>query len=939
MIKTLKKLNRTPTDLSALFSSSLPESDNEYQGETETKDRGEPCEQGEAASRSGCIPASGKPSSTPSAEPNPQTDKEPQSGPDPSATSRLAPANGGQGDQSQAQTHKLTEEQRKQARLDYAKVGTMSKAFKSFFGDWQSDPKNASKVVTKTGEPAQTGAGELKQDGPKLVFHGTPHGSFEEFSEQMLKDPDSLVYGPGFYFTEDAAEAEHYAKPDEYERRHGGKVEGKSSFVLKAYLNVRKPFDIDKGSIKSTDLPEGLRKSLRSAVLQYTMANLGASEARETAKEFDRGDLSYSYTELAKSYGLSKAQLNDTLKKLGHDGMTVMSKDTGFGGRHWVIFDTHQAKSVENDGTFDPSEGFSKDMEKEEKGEDEPCKQGETASRSGCIPASGDSSAAQPNPAAQKPTSAPVRRSETDDHGSKDNPIVCGSDVNKAAKLLAEGKHVRLSQPEQVSTLVDKMASMINDAIAKGEVPPHFDLCKVSVAGANLFCEQSKGIPRVKMPQMRGIPVPGSYAATLKASKKTGKVDLTQQFLDHLTEEGIKSELTDVRASYLRASQNEIVGARVAQLIEETDAGDRDLREKPIFVTRDNYIVDGHHHWAAIIAHGADKGKDYKIPVYKLNMDIIQALDMANEFTKQSGLAPKTGSAPSEPKSLEMEEKGEGEPCASGETAARSGCVPATSAGSASPTKNESVTIEIVEQLQKQSREIGEKLKRKLPDMERRKLTAQKWALNEKIVKLTESSTGTAKQTQIQPEYVGKPIEFTPVIVPDKIKANSNEAINKATAEEQQALWDYTGYLYNELNAKMRGHETLTKEERTTQKALLNLIDKMPKFERPLTVYRGIDLRNDLVSKEKILKEAKECAQAGKQFKFTSFTSTSIDPEGGTGFGDFVFHIVAKSGLYVDDKMGESEIIQSPHTNYKVVGVSKAKVGEDDRDVVYLEEI
>lgn len=237
-------------------------------------------------------------------------------------------------------------------------------------------------------------------------------------------------------------------------------------------------------------------------------------------------------------------------------------------------------------------------------------------------------------------------RSVEDDRGSKDNPIKCGDDIKKAARLLAQGKHVQLSQPDQVATLVNKMAKMINKAIEKGEVPPHFDLCKVSVPRTNLFCEETLGIPRVKMPQMRGIPEPGSYAATLPAGKKSGKVDLSADFIKHLADQGIKSERTEIRASHLRASQGEIVGSRVVQLVTETKAGDRDLREKPIFVTRDNYIVDGHHHWAADVVMSAEKGKDWKIPVYKLDMDIGKALTMANDFTKAAGLKPKSGTAP-----------------------------------------------------------------------------------------------------------------------------------------------------------------------------------------------------------------------------------------------------------------------------------------------------
>lgn len=217
--------------------------------------------------------------------------------------------------------------------------------------------------------------------------------------------------------------------------------------------------------------------------------------------------------------------------------------------------------------------------------------------------------------------------------GTKTDPYRCGADIKLAAKLLADGHHIELAQPDQVATLLDKLDKHI-------KAGKDVDLCKVSAPGSNLFCQETLGVPRVEMPQMRGTAVPGTYAATKEASK-SGKVDLTKEFLAHMREEGVKHEVTEIRASNLRASQNQIVGSRVKQLIDETRAGDRDLREKPIFVTKDNYIVDGHHHWAALVAY--KEGKDFKVPVYKLDCDIGKALRMANEFTKKAGLVPKSG--------------------------------------------------------------------------------------------------------------------------------------------------------------------------------------------------------------------------------------------------------------------------------------------------------
>jgi hypothetical protein len=218
--------------------------------------------------------------------------------------------------------------------------------------------------------------------------------------------------------------------------------------------------------------------------------------------------------------------------------------------------------------------------------------------------------------------------------GTKENPYRCGADIKTAAKLLSQGHHIELAQPDQVATLLDKMQKYVKQG-------KDFDLCKVSSPGTNLFCQENIDVPRVNMPQMRGMPVPGSYAATKDPVNKAGKVDLSSEFIAHMREEGIKSEQIDIRASHLRASQNQIVGSRITELMGRTA---NELREKPIFVTKDNYVVDGHHHWAALVGKGYEAGKDYKVPVHRLNCDIGTALRMANEFTKTAGLAPKSGS-------------------------------------------------------------------------------------------------------------------------------------------------------------------------------------------------------------------------------------------------------------------------------------------------------
>ena len=212
-----------------------------------------------------------------------------------------------------------------------------------------------------------------------------------------------------------------------------------------------------------------------------------------------------------------------------------------------------------------------------------------------------------------------------------------GGDIELAAKLLSEGKKVRLDQPREVSTLLDKLAEVANDMKAKGEKAPDFDLCRVSVKGTNLFCVESKGIPRNKMPQLVGDPAPGSKADALPRNSR-GEVDVTDQFRQHLKDMGVEIEPGHEQASYLRASQSELNGVKTAGIMGAIEGGV--VIEGSLFVSRDNYIVDGHHRWAAEVGRDLRDNVegDITMQVERIDMDIGTLLDEANAFAEEWGL-------------------------------------------------------------------------------------------------------------------------------------------------------------------------------------------------------------------------------------------------------------------------------------------------------------
>lgn len=223
------------------------------------------------------------------------------------------------------------------------------------------------------------------------------------------------------------------------------------------------------------------------------------------------------------------------------------------------------------------------------------------------------------------------------------------ANIDKALQALAKGQKVELTQPRQVSTLIDKLAVMANNPANKGPNAPKYNLCDVSVSGTNLFCADNKGITRILMPQLKGAPLAGSPASLLphemRGGKDTGEVDLAPGFIDHLKSIGIDVKLGEEGASYLRATQNELVGANVAGIQAYLKGGGK-IEGSPLLISKDGYIVDGHHRWAAQV--GVDLGNDPKVKdlpmkVARANSDILSLLTEAKSYAKAMGIPEAAG--------------------------------------------------------------------------------------------------------------------------------------------------------------------------------------------------------------------------------------------------------------------------------------------------------
>lgn len=191
---------------------------------------------------------------------------------------------------------------------------------------------------------------------------------------------------------------------------------------------------------------------------------------------------------------------------------------------------------------------------------------------------------------------------------------------------------------EEISMKIDELASKAG----KGE---DFNLCQITVPGTNLYCDDNQGIPREEMPQFKGKPLPGTPSEDLPKDKN-GEVDTEPLFKKMLKEKGIKTIETELPSDKLKATQSELVGSKVAGMTKalEEDPNNPGITA-PIYVSRDGFVIDGHHRWAAVTSAAIKDGKPANMKVIVVDMDIKDAIPMCNQFAEEQGIAAKKADA------------------------------------------------------------------------------------------------------------------------------------------------------------------------------------------------------------------------------------------------------------------------------------------------------
>jgi hypothetical protein len=218
---------------------------------------------------------------------------------------------------------------------------------------------------------------------------------------------------------------------------------------------------------------------------------------------------------------------------------------------------------------------------------------------------------------------------------------------------------VEPAELEQFNTDIKRVAELVAKAKENGEPAPDINLCDVTVPGTNLYCDDNLGIPRSEMPQFKGKAQPGSRAASMDADA-SGEVDTEPVFKEMLKQKGIKTLQTEVPADKLKATQKDLVGAKVVGMMGALEKDPKHPKiTAPIYVSRDGYVIDGHHRWAAIVAYNAaHPDSQIQMKTTVLDMDIKDAIPMANKFAEDMGIAAKKADANKEdavqPKAAEV---------------------------------------------------------------------------------------------------------------------------------------------------------------------------------------------------------------------------------------------------------------------------------------------
>ena len=140
------------------------------------------------------------------------------------------------------------------------------------------------------------------------------------------------------------------------------------------------------------------------------------------------------------------------------------------------------------------------------------------------------------------------------------------------------------------------------------------DITNLRINGTDLMGKEGLGYTREEMPQ---IPP-----------------KMREEFVADLEKQGISSTKELVDPTSLSPSQSEIGLAHVAHLY--TVANGQIPQTKYLLASKDDYIVDGHHNWAADVALALDDPSQ-KVPILRIDAPAREVISIAHQWATEHG--------------------------------------------------------------------------------------------------------------------------------------------------------------------------------------------------------------------------------------------------------------------------------------------------------------
>jgi hypothetical protein len=190
-----------------------------------------------------------------------------------------------------------------------------------------------------------------------------------------------------------------------------------------------------------------------------------------------------------------------------------------------------------------------------------------------------------------------------------------GSWANDIAQEILDGGHPKI-ESENVSAFL----------MAAAKRTDHPDLTELSVDGTMLFGDDGMGIARKDMPQ-----IPGRER---------------DRFLEDIEKsDGITSEKEKVDPTTLKPIQKEISASRSGAIFNKFREDGEIPKKDRILISKDGFVVDGHHTWGAAVALAFDNPGS-ELPVFRLSVNAEEALSVSREWSTANGFEAQAIDAP-----------------------------------------------------------------------------------------------------------------------------------------------------------------------------------------------------------------------------------------------------------------------------------------------------